>query len=236
MTRSASRLLLVGMTCAAALAVTALPASAHVTVQPGTATQGGFTAINFRVPTERPDASTVKLEVTFPAEQPLAFVSVRPHPGWTYKVEKTKLAQPVKVEDTEITETVSKITWTADSPRTAIKPGEFDEFSVSVGRLPESDQMVFKALQSYSSGEVVRWIEQVAEGAAEPERPAPILKLTPASNTGSVTLTGSTAATQADDRPSRAAVNAALGLGGAGLLVGLVSGGIAVLALRRRRT
>ncbi|WP_079045955.1 DUF1775 domain-containing protein [Carbonactinospora thermoautotrophica] len=51
---------------------------------------------SFRVPNERPNASTIKLEVLFPAEQPLASVSVKPHPGWKHTVEKAKLAKPIE--------------------------------------------------------------------------------------------------------------------------------------------
>jgi len=61
----------------------AAPAAAHVTVQPGTATQGGYTAFAFRVPNERPDAGTVKLEVTLPAEHPISSVRTKPLAGWT---------------------------------------------------------------------------------------------------------------------------------------------------------
>ena len=32
----------------------------------------------------------------------------------------------------------------------AIKPGQFQEFEVSHGALPETDQMISKALQTYS--------------------------------------------------------------------------------------
>ena len=158
---------------AVSVVVTATGAAAHVSVQPGTAEQGGFSALSFRVPTERDDAATTKVEVTFPADQPLAFVSVKPHPGWTDAVKKETLPEPVDAHGTEITEAVATITWTADDAGAAIKPGEYDEFSVSVGFLPEDDQMVFKAVQTYDSGEVVRWIEEAAEGAEEPERPAP---------------------------------------------------------------
>ncbi len=69
---------------------------------------------------------------------------------------------------------VSKITWEGGK----IGPGEFQEFRVSLGPLPkEVDELVFKAIQTYDSGEVVSWIETQAPGAPEPEHPAPILKL-----------------------------------------------------------
>src|SRR6266498_838016 len=138
--------------CAALLAGT--PAAAHVTVNPREATHGGFAALAFRTPNERDNASTIKLAVAFPTDTPIAFISVRQHAGWTYQVTKSKLAQPIQSEDGEITEAVSTITWTAASPGQAIKPSEYDEFSVSVGPLPEGvDHLAFKANQTYSNGE-----------------------------------------------------------------------------------
>jgi uncharacterized protein YcnI len=230
MTRPFVRLLTTGALTVAALGLVAEPAAAHVTV-PDPATQGGFGAITFRVPTERPTASTTKLEVTFPADQPLAFLSVKPHPGWTYTVDKAKLPQPVDVEGRKVTEAVSKITWTATTAQAAIHPGQYDEFSVSGGFLPKADQMVFKAIQTYSNGEVVRWIEQAAPGTAEPEHPAPVLRLGPEQARQGV---GLTARQNTEDAPSRASVNLAIGLSIAALLLGLVAGAVAAAALRRR--
>ncbi len=47
------------------------PASAHVTVQGPGATQGGFTKLTFRVPTEK-DVATTKIEIAFPVDTPIA--------------------------------------------------------------------------------------------------------------------------------------------------------------------
>jgi uncharacterized protein YcnI len=116
----------------------------------------------------------VKLEVTFPADHPIPFVSVQPTPGWTWSAEKVSLAKPIKAEGGSITEAVSKITWTGGQ----IKPGEFQLFTVSAGPLPTNTKSLeFKALQTYSNGEVVRWIESTPKGGPEPELPAPVLKL-----------------------------------------------------------
>jgi uncharacterized protein YcnI len=156
-------------------------ASAHVTVNPKSVEQGSYTKLTFRVPNERPDASTTKLEVNIPTDKPLASVSVQPQPGWSYAIEKTKLATPVDNHGTPLSEVTSKITWTADAG-TSIKPGEFGEFNISAGPLPkDASSLIFRSLQTYSSGEVVRWIE-VAEGSAEVEKPAPVLTLTPANS------------------------------------------------------
>jgi periplasmic copper chaperone A len=159
----------------AAVGVIAAPAAAHVTVNPDTATKGGFTKVGFRTPNERDDAGTVKLEVTFPEDAPLFAVNVRPVPGWTSTVERRTLAEPVEVFGEPRTDAVAKITWQGGT----IQPGFFEEFEVSMGPLPDNaEALVFKAVQTYSSGEVVRWIEEPEDGAEEPENPAPVLTLT----------------------------------------------------------
>ena len=66
----------------------------------------------------------------------------------TATVERTTLAAPVKTGDGDITEAVSKLTWTATGPDAAIKAGQFQEFEVSAGPLPAVDQIVFQALQT----------------------------------------------------------------------------------------
>lgn len=155
--------------------------AAHVSVNPGEAEKGSFTKLAFRVPSERDDAGTTEVEVNFPTDHPIAFLSVRPHPSWTYEVERTQLDEPVEVFGDELTEVVSKITWTGGP----IAPGEFDEFEVSVGPLPEdTDQLLFPALQTYEGGEVVRWIEETPASGEEPEHPAPVLRLIDASDGG----------------------------------------------------
>ncbi|MFI7446523.1 YcnI family protein [Nonomuraea sp. NPDC049714] len=213
----------------------ALPALAHVTINPGTAEQGGFSKVAFRVPNERDDAKTVKVEVSFPADHPLAFVSVKPVPGWTVKVTEGKLPKPVTTEYGELTEAVTKVVWSGGE----IGQGEFQEFEVSMGKLPEGvDQLVFPTKQTYSGGEVVDWAEAPKADGTEPERPAPVLKLTPASKEGAVTAATTAASAAAPSVTPAANAAASDGtarlLGGAGLAVGVIGVVVAVLALRRR--
>ncbi|MCW3009438.1 MAG: nuclear export factor, partial [Solirubrobacterales bacterium] len=58
----------VAIPIAAAVSVLALPAAAtaHVTVNPKQAPAGAYTVLDVRVPTERDDASTVKVVVKMP--------------------------------------------------------------------------------------------------------------------------------------------------------------------------
>lgn len=220
-------------------------AFAHVSVQPqGEAAKGGYATVNFKVPNERDNASTVKLEVSLPTEHPLSSVMPQPVPGWKVEVTKSKLAKPLQVHGKQITEAVSKVTWTADGSK--IAPGQFQEFPLSLGKLPEdADQLVFKALQTYDNKEVVRWIEETKEGAAEPESPAPVLKLSAA--TGDEHGGGAKDASAKDgknaghdeDAKSEEASDSSSDttariLGIVGILVGVAGVAFGVLAGRRR--
>ena len=134
----------------------ASPALAHVTVTPSEVPEGGFATLTFRVPNESESASTISLEVVFPEAAPFRSVSVKPTPGWTHEV-------------TRAGDTVTAITWEGGE----IRPGEFQEFDISVGPIPEVDVLEFKAVQTYDDGEVARWIDPVVHGEAEPDHPAP---------------------------------------------------------------
>ncbi|MFD5345649.1 YcnI family protein [Streptomyces anulatus] len=175
-----SRIALAGGVAVSTVLLIAGPAAAHVSVQPvGEAAKGGYATLNFKVPNERDQASTVKLEVNFPADHPLSSVTPQAVPGWKIDITKSKLDKPLEVHGKKLTEAVSKVTWTADEGE--IAPGYFQQFPVSVGALPEdADQLVFKAIQTYDNKEVVRWIEEPAAGGEEPDSPAPVLKLTAA--------------------------------------------------------
>lgn len=208
----------------------AAPASAHVTVNPNTATPGSYTKVTFRVPNESDTASTTKVEVNLPADHPIASVSLKPIPGWTAAAVKSKLATPIEAHGTQITEAVSKITWTAQGGA-AVKPGEFQEFDVSLGPLPESGQMVFKALQFYSDGTTVRWIDEPTTDGTEPESPAPVLKLAaaPGAPAADAPAAGPAPTVAAEDSGS----DSSNGLAVAGLVAGLLALVLALLALLR---
>jgi hypothetical protein len=93
------------------------------------------------------------------------------------------------------------------------------------------DQIVFKALQTYSDGDIVRWIDEPAPGV-EADHPAPVLKLTPG---------GDAHGDPADDSADMAAdtggsSGAALGFGIAGAVLGAAALAVALLAYRRSST
>ncbi|GAA1617844.1 hypothetical protein GCM10009789_84770 [Kribbella sancticallisti] len=202
-------------------------ASAHVTVSSPDAKPGGYAKLVFRVPTESDTAGTTKLVVSLPKDHPFAHVGAQVKDGW--KVVKTteKLPTPVKVGDVTLTEAITTVTWTAAAA--GVPPNDFDEFALSVGRIPEGvASLTFPAVQTYSDGEVVKW-EQIAKNDADkPEHPAPTLKLT--------TALTPVAATTNDDGDEAGADPLARILGGAGLLLGLVGLGLGLRAGRGKVT
>ncbi|MFB6780186.1 YcnI family protein [Streptomyces sp. NPDC056352] len=243
-----SRIAVVGGVAASTVLILAGTASAHVSVQPqGEAAKGGYATINFKVPNERDDASTIKLEVNFPTDHPLASVMPQPVPGWKIDVTRSKLAKPLDMHGQKINEAVSKVTWTAEGGKNdlGIRPGEFQQFPLSVGQLPEdADQLVFKAIQTYDNKDVVRWIEEQKDGAEEPESPAPVLKLTAATTDehGSTAddKSGAATADEAKDKNTEAASassssdTTARVLGVVGIVIGIAGVAFGVLAGRRR--
>jgi periplasmic copper chaperone A len=164
-----------------AMVALAAPAFAHVTVSSPGATRGGSDAVvTFRVPTESDTASTTGLQVRLPTDTPIAGVLVRPIPGWTHTEQTVKLAKPISTDDGDITQAVAEIDWTATAG--GIKPGEFGEFVVMAGQLPDTARLTFKAVQIYSDGSRTSWTEVPAPGStAEPEHAAPSLDLAAAS-------------------------------------------------------
>ena len=168
-------------------------ASAHVSVNPSEATAGDEAIkLTFRVPNESPTAGTVGLTIALPTDAPFAFVSVKAVPGWTVTPTKTTLPTPVTEGETTIKEAVTSVTWTATAG-TQIAPGEFAEFEISAGSVPDVDSMAFPATQTYSDGTVVEWNEPTPASGEEPEHPVPTLAITPATD-ASTTQAAETAA------------------------------------------
>lgn len=220
---------------AVAAVVAATPALAHVTAQPGNASKGGYTVVSFRVPNESDTAGTVALKVTLPTDHPLTSVRTTPIAGWTATTTQVTLNPPVQSGGRTITQAVGTITWTA-APGNRIGPGQYLDFPVSVGPLPSDvDSIMLPASQTYDDGKVVDWNQPAAAaGAAEPEHPAPVVKLTAAAPAAD--------AAHADHGVSAAAVGASDGtdatarwLAGGGLLLGALGLGLGAGAVLRTR-
>ncbi|MEU7096403.1 YcnI family protein [Kitasatospora aureofaciens] len=199
--------------------------------------------VAFRVPNEDDKNSTVKVEIDFPTDHPIPSVKVAPVPGWTDSIRTTKLATPIHTDDGDITDAVSQVVWTGGQ----ITPGHFQDFTVDLGALPDgTDKVVFKALQTYSDGTVVRWIEEPQAGQPEPKNPAPVLKLTAATPGDSdAPAPGAAAGAKADPTPANTTStdtakasgsdSTARALGVAGIVVGVLGTAASFVLGRRGR-
>ena len=178
--------------------VLAWPASAHVSVTSPNAKAGAEAVLTFSVPTESDKASTTKVAVQLP---PFAAVSVLPKAGWRIATHTTTLAKPLVTDDGDkVTKAVTEVEWTALSTSSAIAPGQFEQFTVEAGPLPEVASLAFGIVQTYSDKTVVRWNQVAAPGSdAEPDHPKAVLMLAahdaaqpttaePASTTGPTVL------------------------------------------------
>jgi uncharacterized protein YcnI len=175
--------MVLGVLVAAIVGVGSTAAGAHVSVVPDTAKKGSEQILSFSVPNEEQAANTVKLEIILPTKSPIASVATQPLPGWAVVTKTSKLAKPIQTDDGEVTQAVTDISWTATDG--GLKPGEFQLFTISAGPLPtNTNRLVFKAIQTYSDGTTVNWIQATVKGAPEPDHPAPTLTLTKASSGG----------------------------------------------------
>lgn len=234
------RVVAISATAAALVAVTALPASAHVTVSPTSLPKGATAELTFKVPNEESNATTTQIQLQIPTDHPIAQVLPRDIPGWKAAVKTTTLTKPLKTDDGTFTTAVSEIDWTGG----AIPVGQYQDFQVSVDPLPtDTGQLVFKAVQTYSNGDVVRWIDLTQPGQPDPDHPAPVLTLTTAQSDGSGAdstpaanpTTAAAAAAQSTAGSSSSGDSGTVGvwLGALGLAAGLAALVLTLLARRR---
>jgi uncharacterized protein YcnI len=217
----------IALAALAAGAMAAAPASAHVTLQPTEVPADGFTRLNVRVPNERDEASTTRVRVQFPPG--FYSASYEPVAGWSVDVRMRKLKKPSEQFGEKVTEEVDQIDIRTSGA--GIAPGQFRDFGLSLKMPNEPGKaLTFKALQTYSNGEVVRWI-----GPPDAEEPAPRVTLSTGEDEDAAEPAADPAEADDDaeeddgDGPSTGLVIAALILGGLGLVTG-----VAGLAAARR--
>ncbi|GAB3461697.1 YcnI family protein [Kineococcus endophyticus] len=240
-TRALAVTLATAVTACGALVLAAVPASAHVHADPSSTAAGGYSVVTFRVPNESDSSATTSVRVSLPTDHPLTYVATKPVPGWVATVTKGALPKPVTADGVTLTQAPLSITWTAQPGAAGIGVGQFEEFEVNVGPLPDAGtRVLLPAVQTYADGEVANWTDVAAAGAAEPEHPAPEFTTTAkASGDGDGddhAAHGSTeavSATSASTSQASGSDPVARGLAGGGLVLGLAA--LVLVLLRRRR-
>jgi uncharacterized protein YcnI len=160
---------------AIAIALVALPARAHVTLDRNEAPADSFFNAMVNVPHGCEGSPTLKVRVRIPE----GVIGVKPQPkaGWELTIRKEKLAQPrVDSHGRTITEVVAEVTWTGK-----LLDENFEQFGLHM-RLPNkpNETIYFPTVQECETG-VHRWIEIPAAGKSRGDykEPAPFLRLTP---------------------------------------------------------
>lgn len=145
------------------------PALAHVGISPSEGAAGSYTVATLSVPHGCDGSPTTKLTVKIPAE----LNAVTPTRNALWDVKKNLITLDTPLEDAhgnQITERVDTVVYTAKSP---LPDGYRDAFELSF-QVPDAvgKTLVFATLQECVKGET-NWNQTVAEGADEPEHPAP---------------------------------------------------------------
>jgi periplasmic copper chaperone A len=213
------------------------PASADVTVDPDVSVQGGAPRLTFTVTNGSPGATLDEVVLTMPDSMPIAETYPLSVDDWAPRINWKQLAEPLQgVHSSKVTEAVADITWIA-MPGKGVKPGQSAELLITLGPLPVADQVVFSVTEKYDDGTSVVNDVVPAPGASVP-RGAAVLRLIPDTisdqNGG-----GHHGGTATDPQPvanvTDDSSDTGLWLGIAGLLAGLLGGGvIAWLASRRK--
>lgn len=134
-------------------------ASAHVSVQPQETSQGKYEVFTVRVPSEKEDAQTTKVEVKFPEEVNITRFEAKP--GWNYEVQKDDTGK------------ITSVVWAAEEK--GLSATEFVQFNIQGKVGDEATEIVWKAYQTYSDGSTVEWI-----GAPDADKPASVTTVNPA--------------------------------------------------------
>jgi periplasmic copper chaperone A len=149
-------------------------AEAHISIHPNTVPAGAFATLYVTVPGEQANAHVTRLDMLLPS----GFTSVdyANVPGWKVSEVQTKLSKPIQTDDGPINQEVSQIIWTWLGPLNKVENGQFIQFPLSVA-IPSNaagKALKFKAVQSYSNGQIVHWIEP----GVDDQNPAPTINIT----------------------------------------------------------
>ncbi|WP_380283199.1 DUF1775 domain-containing protein [Kitasatospora purpeofusca] len=185
--RAVARVATAAASAAAVVALTATSALAHVEVESDDARAlATNVTVAFTGEAESGTAGLTKVQVVLPEGIAPGDVALAGAPaGWTF--------------------TATGDGYTVGGPALAV--GQDVVHKITIRQLPNTDEVVFKTLETYGDGHIDRWIE-LPQNGVEPAHPAPVLRLAPASP-GATSLPPSTASPSTGPTDTAAAGTAA---------------------------
>lgn len=152
----------------------AIPAHAHVTANPDTATAGKYFETKFRISHGCDGSDTVEVHISLPK----GFVTAKPQykAGWTATVVKSKLDKPVPAGHGKMAdEQIDEIIWKGGP----LPHDQYDEFGVLM-KLPDAPGTLWFPVKQICEKGVEDWKNVPAGGEwHETDHPAPFVKITP---------------------------------------------------------
>jgi uncharacterized protein YcnI len=136
------------------------PAAARVSIVPGAVKGGGTETFAVRLANERQDTSTNRLELAFPDDYPVSILAVTSVKGWTARVSTRRLRE---VEGQAVRTVATSIVWEGGR----VGPGQFEQFLVTLGRLPRDGRLALTATQTYTNGDTEQWPGPSASGRSD---------------------------------------------------------------------
>jgi len=145
--------------------VAATCAAAHVDITPRQIPPQKLARLTVTVENERVRASTVKVAIKLPSN--LIVVRFEPKPGWRRTTTIRPLARPLRINGQTIRRRAEIVTWVAR--KRGFGPGHVrSAFRLrAVARTRAGRTLAFPTVQTYSNGEITRWI-----GSPDSDTPA----------------------------------------------------------------
>jgi hypothetical protein len=161
--RTRLRVALAALVAGVPIALAAHPAAAEVKLVPDTGTQGYAAEIGFQVTEDRAPVYTTSIQIVMPDKDPIAEVYPLSNDTWGPKIDYVNLPTPLPgLHGASSDQVVSRITWLRfGKPAGPLTTSTVDEVRVSLGPLPQSDNVRFLVVQTYSDGVVKRWVNPV---------------------------------------------------------------------------
>ena len=155
--------------------------AAHVVLQYQVANAGSSYKATFKVGHGCGTSAIKQIVVTVPP----GVQSAKPIPkaGWVLDITREKLAQPITDHGRTVTETVSRITWTAKTPGDYLQNDWFDEFALQA-KLPSNAGTMYWPISQICEEGRVDWtqIPQAGQKLSDLKTPAAVLELMPVSD------------------------------------------------------
>jgi len=158
-------------------------AQAHTVLEYPVATAGQSYKATFQVGHGCGVSPTRQIVVDIPAG--VQGAKPMPKAGWRLEITRNKLVQPYISHGRNVTEDVTRISWTAKTAEDMLPNGQYDEF-VLVGTLPDQAGMMYWPVQQWCEQGRMDWtdIPQPGQKLSDLKSPAAALELMPGAASG----------------------------------------------------